>query len=78
MKTKFSAYLLLTVSLIVAACGERQGTDDAEQATPEFAAESIPQYSAEDFFATSSFGLVGSAAHAFSGIDKLITQPKRI
>ena len=66
MKAKFSAYLLLTVSLIVAACGERQGTEDAVQATPEFAAASIPQYSAEDFFTTTSFGLVGSAAHAFS------------
>ena len=66
MKTKYSAYLLLTVSLIVAACGERQGTEDVVQATPEFAAASIPQYSAEDFFATTSFGLVGSAAHAFS------------
>jgi len=66
MKTKYIAYLLLTVSLILAAGGERRGTDVAGQATPEFAAASMPQYSAEDFFATTSFGLVGSAAHAFS------------
>ena len=58
--------MLIIVSLIFAACGERQATELAEQAAPEPAAESIPKYSAEDFFETTSFSLVSSAAHAFS------------
>ncbi len=66
MNTNFSASLLIMASLILAACEERQGTGDAEQSAREFVAENIPKYSAEDFFETTSFGLVSSAAHAFS------------
>lgn len=34
--------------------------------SPEPQSASVPQYSAEAFFATTSYGLVGSTAHAFS------------
>ncbi len=69
MKTKISSYFLILVSLIFAGCGEQAPPEVAEEAAPEVAEPaqvSVPKYSAEDFFETTSFGLVGSAAHAFS------------
>ena len=66
MKTKISSYILIIVSLIFTACGERQGPVVAGQGAPGSAVQGIPKYSAEDFFKTTSFSLVGSAAHAFS------------
>ncbi len=75
MKTKISSCLLIIVSLIFTACGERQGPMVAGQTAPETAVQGIPNYSAEDFFGTTSFGLVGSGAHAFSpdGLSLLIS-----
>ena len=61
MQTRVSSHILIVVSLMLAACGERQAP-----ATPEPVVTNIPQYGAKDFFETTSFGLVGSAAHAFS------------
>ncbi|MCH8303166.1 MAG: PD40 domain-containing protein, partial [Proteobacteria bacterium] len=66
MKTKISSYILIIVSLIFTACGEHQAPVVAGQAASEPAVQGIPKYSAEDFFETTSFSLVGSAAHAFS------------
>ena len=66
MKTRISSCLLIILSLIFTACGERQGPMVAGQTAPETAVQGIPKYSAEDFFGTTSFGLVGSWAHAFS------------
>ena len=75
MKTRISSCLLIIVSLIFTACGERQGPMVAGQTAPETAVQGIPNYSAEDFFGTTSFGLVGSGAHAFSpdGLSLLIS-----
>jgi len=66
MKTKISCCFLIIISLIVTACGERQAPAVTEQAAPAPAVPDIPKYSAEDFFETTSFALVGSAAHAFA------------
>ncbi len=66
METRISCYFLIIISLIFSACGDRQAPAVAEQAAPAPAVPDIPKYSAEDFFETTSFGLVGSAAHAFS------------
>ena len=68
MKTGKFNYLLISVSLVFAACGERQEVSTVEQAPPETATAvaGIPKYSAEDFFETTSYGLVGPAAHAYS------------
>ena len=66
MKTKISSYILIVVSLMFTACGEHQAPVVAGQAASEPAVQGIPKYSAEDFFETTSFSLVGSAAHAFS------------
>jgi dipeptidyl aminopeptidase/acylaminoacyl peptidase len=66
MTTKISSYCLIIASLIFAACGEQQAPAIADQAAPQADVLNIPQYSAEDFFETTSFALVGSAAHAFS------------
>jgi len=66
MKTRISSYVLIVVSLMFTACGEHQAPVVAGQAASEPAVQGIPKYSAEDFFETTSFSLVGSAAHAFS------------
>ena len=66
MKTKISSDILIVVSLLFTACGEHQAPVVAGQAASEPAVQGIPKYSAEDFFETTSFSLVGSAAHAFS------------
>jgi dipeptidyl aminopeptidase/acylaminoacyl peptidase len=58
--------MLIVVSLMLAACGERQAPAVAEHATTESVVADIPKYGAEDFFETTSFVLVGPAAHAFS------------
>ena len=75
MKTKILCYFLIIISLIISACGERQAPAVAEQAAPEPAVPGIRKYSAEDFFETTSFTLVGSAAHAFApdGMSVLIS-----
>ena len=50
---------------LLAACGQTDDANVAEQAAPK-AAEPIPKYSAEQFFQTTNYGLPGSAAHVFS------------
>jgi dipeptidyl aminopeptidase/acylaminoacyl peptidase len=48
------------------ACSERPAPLQESLGEPAMAAPSVPKYSAEAFFATTTYGLVGSAAHAFS------------
>ena len=67
MRTGIYCHFLIMVSLTFAACGEPVQTVTAEQPSPGNAAAGIPRYSAEDFFETTSYGLVGPAAHAYSG-----------
>ena len=69
MSTRISSNILIIGSLIFAGCGEQAPPEVAEEVAAEAsqpAQVSVPKYSAEDFFETTSFGLVGSAAHAFS------------
>jgi hypothetical protein len=75
MKTRIYSCFLIIISLVITACGEQQPPEVAEQVAPSSAAASIPKYSAEDFFETTSFTLVGSAAHAFApdGMSVLIS-----
>jgi len=75
MNTKISCCVLIIGSLIFTACGDRQAPAVAEQAAPASAVPDIPKYSAEDFFETTSFALVGPAAHAFApdGMSVLIS-----
>ena len=66
---------MIIISLIVTACGEQQAPAVAEQAAPARAVPGVPKYSAEDFFETTSFQLVGPAAHTFApdGMSVLIS-----
>ena len=72
MRARIPGYVLIVVSLILIACGERRAPAVSEQVTPEPVVASIPKYGAEDFFETTTFGLVGSAAHAFSHDGSLV------
>jgi len=78
MNTRISSCVLIIISLIFTACGDRQAPEIAEQAAPAPAVPDIPKYSAEDFFETTSFALVGSAAHAFApdGMSVLISSDR--
>ncbi len=72
MNTKISCCFLIIGSLIFTACGDRQAPAVAEQAASAPAVPDIPKYSAEDFFKTTSFGLVGPASHAFAPVGKSV------
>lgn len=56
---------MLTLPLLLTACGQSSAPDSQPAATAT-AAPSITQYSAETFFETTSYGLVGDTAYAFS------------
>ncbi len=56
---------LLPVSFLLFACGEREPTAVVEEAVVEAPVE-IPKYSAQAFFETTAYGMVGASAHAFS------------
>jgi len=62
-------------ALLLVACGESPTPADESVATPAEQAVSIPEYSAEAFFATTTYGLVGASGHAFAadGQSLLIT-----
>jgi len=66
MQSIKSLIVLGAAGLILSACGESPAPADEPAAAPEVDAVSVPQYSAEAFFATTTYGLVGSSAHAFS------------
>lgn len=70
-----SIYALVVLSAVVAligACSERKPPAHVAVDEPVAQAEavSVPKYSAEAFFETTSYGLVGSSAHAFSADGK--------
>lgn len=74
MRTRICGILLIFVTVVLAACGKQQAADPGESAVDAgpTAAVEIPKYSAESFFETTSYGLVGSAGHAFSPDGKSI------
>jgi len=77
VRIKYSKLILCLSGLLLAACGDRQSTEAVESAADavDAPAANIPKYSAETFFNTTSYGMVGSAAHAFApdGSSLLIT-----
>ena len=60
---KFRHLSIVVAAMTLIACSEQSG-DSGQAATVE--PGPIPKYSAEVFFETTSYGLVGAAAHAFS------------
>jgi dipeptidyl aminopeptidase/acylaminoacyl peptidase len=70
MQRKYFVIVLCLSALWVSGCGDRQAEESgaATTATVEAPAQtaSIPKYSAEAFFETTTYALVGSAAHTFS------------
>ncbi|MFK8028728.1 MAG: alpha/beta fold hydrolase [Gammaproteobacteria bacterium] len=64
--------LLVVLSLIMSACSREDG-DQVETAEPaKRTASEVPRYSAETFFDTTSYSLVGSSGHAFSPDSKAL------
>jgi dipeptidyl aminopeptidase/acylaminoacyl peptidase len=66
-------FILCLSVFVLAGCGDRQAADPtitesdaADTSMAAVAAPEVPKYSAEDFFETTSYSLVGAAAHAFS------------
>ena len=70
MQRKYFVTVLCLSALWVSACGDRRAeeTGAATSATAEAPVQtaSIPKYSAEAFFETTTYALVGSSAHTFS------------
>jgi len=67
MKSNYSQLLCVLAALAVGACNS--GSNDAPEtstAAPVEAMTKVPKYSAEAFFATTTYGIVGASAHAFS------------
>lgn len=75
MKRNNVTTFLILGTLTFGACGERQMPADVEEVTQAPSVARVPEYSAREFFETTSYVLVGSAAHAFSpdGHDLLIS-----
>jgi hypothetical protein len=71
MKTKSKFILLFILGLSLAACDQPKtaGTAVVEETV---AAVEIPKYSAQAFFETTSYGLVGPYGHAFSADGKAV------
>jgi len=71
MRRKYPGIILCLSILWISACGDRQQAEKTEVATNAPAASSAPTtsvaiYSAEAFFETTAYALVGSSAHTFS------------
>lgn len=69
MVSNFARIFYIVIALILAACSNESNTVSETAEIAEAANEtiaSVPKYSAEAFFATTSYGIVGSSAHAFS------------
>ena len=65
MKSVTSLRLFCILGIMLAGC-ERQEPVVSSEAVPDLAVAAIPKYSAQAFFETTSYGLPGSAGHAFS------------
>ncbi len=76
MRLKIYGILLCLIGVTLAACGQQESASQpgpvSEPAPATAAAVEIPKYSAQVFFETTSYGLVGPAAHAFSTDGKSI------
>jgi len=76
MRLKIFGILICVLGVTLAACGQQESTSQPEpvsgplQATET--AVAIPKYTAQAFFETTSYRLVGPAAHAFSPDGKSI------
>ncbi|RLA28189.1 MAG: S9 family peptidase [Gammaproteobacteria bacterium] len=71
MRQKFPGIILCLSVLWISACGDRQQAEKTEVATSAPAASpapttSVTKHSAEAFFETTTYALVGSSAHTFS------------
>ena len=72
MKSRFLLLLTLSSTLLLAACGEKTAAPAAPAPQPE-PEPSIPKYSAEVFYETTTYVLASGAGHAFSpGGDKVL------
>ena len=73
MKSVISLSLLCVIGFSLAGCEQREAVSTTEvvsttESTPEETVTivEVPRYSAQAFFETTSYGLPGSAGHAFS------------
>ena len=71
MKTNFKLILLCVMGFSLTAC-EQPGSSVPQEPVTTGTSVEIPKYSAQAFFETTSYGLVGSAGHAFSADGKAI------
>jgi len=71
MKSLISLSLLCVFGIGLAGCEQQQPVSSTEVVAVA-AVEEIPKYSAQAFFETTSYGLTGSAGHAFSPDGKAI------
>ena len=71
MKSKIQIILISIFGVFVAAC-EQTSTGTAPEPEMAVATVEIPKYSAEAFFETTSFRLVGSSGYAFSPDGKAV------
>lgn len=66
MYTNSSRIFYVATALFLAACSNDSNTVSETVETANEPVSNVPKYSAEAFFATTSFRIVGSSAHAFS------------
>ena len=66
MTTRLSWIIQACLAAILTACGQSESPTPAAGMPAEPAAPETPEYSAEAFYQSTSYGLVGSAAHAFT------------
>jgi dipeptidyl aminopeptidase/acylaminoacyl peptidase len=72
MRSKVYGILLCVISITLAACDQQKSVSQPEPVQVTEAAVEIPKYSAQAFFETISYGLVGSTGHAFSSDGKAL------
>ena len=72
MRSRVYGILLCVISITLAACDQQKTVQQPEPVQVTEAAVEIPKYSAQAFFETTSYGLVGSTGHAFSSDGKAL------
>ena len=70
MRNRVYGILFCVISISLAACEQQKSVGQPETVAATQAVVEIPKYSAQAFFETTSYGLVGSTAHAFSSDGK--------